>query len=121
MKEIAATDAKQGFGKALEDAMEAPVRILKNGRPAAYLVAAPSYELLERIAQSPAGKRLAVVDAYLTGETPADETMRALGLATRQELLYEVAQLGRGLPRLPRPEAEALALSAIKHLKGVSK
>lgn len=46
VKMIAAREAKQGFGKLLDDAQREPVRIERNGRPVAVVVSSAEYERL---------------------------------------------------------------------------
>lgn len=46
VKTMAAKEAKQSFGKLLDDAQREPVRIERNGRPVAVVVSSAEYERL---------------------------------------------------------------------------
>ena len=46
MKEITAKDAKNRFGRLLESAQRAPIRVTRNGRPVGVMMSVQQFELL---------------------------------------------------------------------------
>jgi antitoxin Phd len=57
LKTVAAKEAKQSFGRLLDDAQHEPVRIERNGRPVAVLLSMAEYELFEKLEDAYWGKR----------------------------------------------------------------
>ena len=49
IKTVAAAEAKQSFGRLLDDAQHDPVRIERNGRPVAVVLSMAEYELFQRL------------------------------------------------------------------------
>jgi prevent-host-death family protein len=49
MKSIASKDAKDGFGKLLDDAQKEPVRIQKHGRDVAVVISMEEYKRLSEL------------------------------------------------------------------------
>jgi prevent-host-death family protein len=57
LKTVAAAEAKQSFGRLLDDAQREPVRIERNGRPVAVLLSMAEYELFEKLEDAYWGQR----------------------------------------------------------------
>ena len=68
MREIAASDAKNGFGRLLDAAQNAPVRVTKKGRPVGVVMSMQHYERL----RGAAWERLAATMDALGAEASAN-------------------------------------------------
>ena len=76
IKTVAAAEAKQSFGKLLDDAQHEPVRIERNGRPVAVLLSMAEYELFEKLEDAYWGKR--AQEAVKEGLASPEETEQVL-------------------------------------------
>jgi prevent-host-death family protein len=76
LKTVAAAEAKQSFGKLLDDAQHEPVRIERNGRPVAVLLSMAEYELFEKLEDAHWGKR--AQEAMKEGLASPEETEQVL-------------------------------------------
>jgi antitoxin Phd len=83
MKYFTAKDAKNQFGRLLDQSRAEPVMVVKHGRPAAVLLSYEEYERVEALER-----------AYWAGKAGAAEQERYLG-AAESDALLERRLLGR--------------------------
>jgi antitoxin Phd len=76
LKTVSAAEAKQSFGRLLDDAQRDPVRIVRNGRPVAVVLSVAEYELFERLEDAHWGKR--AEEAVKEGLASPEETETVL-------------------------------------------
>jgi antitoxin Phd len=76
IKTVAAAEAKQSFGRLLDDAQREPILIERNGRPVAVVLSVAEYELFERLEDAHWGKR--VEEAMKEGLASPEETEAVL-------------------------------------------
>ena len=76
LKTVPAAEAKQSFGRLLDDAQREPVVIERNGRPVAVVLSVAEYELFERLEDAHWGKR--AEEALKEGSLGPEESERFL-------------------------------------------
>jgi antitoxin Phd len=79
IKTVAAAEAKQSFGRLLDDAQREPVVIERNGRPVAVVLSMAEYELFERLEDVHWGKRAEeAVKQGLAGPEETEAVLRSI-------------------------------------------
>ncbi len=125
MKTFTATEAKNNFGVVLEAVDSGVVEVVKNGKPAAYIISPAEYfvmeasrslmKIKERIVSGD-NTVLQLLRGYSDGVFPKSRVLRELGLRFHGQLLDVMGMASLPLPMVPQAELDTMVADALKIL-----